>query len=215
MRRSDSRSPCPPGRLPGRFLAPCRAMLLILPGLCYALILTALWRSRTERDPRPALLGAALIWGLVLVGITEGLSLFFALTPLGLGLSWGIASLGAALALRRSKAQPKAAACLPIEYRCRLGLAMSAAILVVALISGSISVLGWPNTYDAMAYHLARMAHWSQDRSVAFYPTSITHQLFYPPWAEYAALHLTQLGSDVRLANLVQWPSLLGCALGV
>ena len=58
------------------------------------------------------------------------------------------------------------------------------------------------------------MAHWVQDRSVAFYPTHITHQLYYPPWAEYAMLQLLLLGWDERLANLVQWFSMVGSLVG-
>ena len=52
--------------------------------------------------------------------------------------------------------------------------------------------------------------HWSQNQSVAFYPTHILNQLYLPPWAEYAALQVMLLGGDYRLAQLVQWFSMLG-----
>jgi hypothetical protein len=55
-----------------------------------------------------------------------------------------------------------------------------------------------------MSYHLARVAHWGQNHTVAFYPTHIVRQLYQPPWAEYAMLHLYILAGGDRLANLVQ-----------
>jgi len=40
-------------------------------------------------------------------------------------------------------------------------------------------------------------------------------QLFNPPWAEFAMLHLALLGGDERWANGVQWFSMLGSLAGV
>src|SRR5262249_19152950 len=138
-----------------------RPMLLILPGLCLVLTVTAFWRSRSEPDLRPALLGGALVGGVLLVGITEGLSLLSALTRDGLALAWLAATIAAAIAAWRLKAQPKPPSPFPTEFRSKLGLAMGALIVIVLLITAFTSLLGWPNTYDAMAYHLARVAHWT------------------------------------------------------
>ena len=94
-----------------------------------------------------------------------------------------------------------------------LSLLMLAPIGGVAVASLITALVGWPYGWDPMNYHLPRVAHWQQDRSLGFYPTHITHQLFYPPWAEQAILHLRLLGPDERTANLVAWASLL-LALG-
>src|SRR4029078_8299879 len=72
-----------------------------------------------------------------------------------------------------------------------------------------------PNQWDAMVYHLSRVDHWIQDRSVGFYPTHIIRQLYSPPWAEDASLHLTPLGSDEHWANAPQWFSMIGSLAGV
>lgn len=82
------------------------------------------------------------------------------------------------------------------------------AILIIALNSP-------PNTYDSLTYHMARIAHWIQNGSVAFYPTSVLRQLYQPPLAEYAILHLQLLSGNDYFANLVQWLSLVGCGAAV
>ena len=66
-----------------------------------------------------------------------------------------------------------------------------------------------------MTYHLARVAHWAQQASVVFYPTHIIRQIHQPPWAEYAALHLFLLWGGDRLANFVQWGSMILSLVGV
>ena len=57
--------------------------------------------------------------------------------------------------------------------------AIWAAILVTAL-------LGAPNGFDAVTYHLTRVEHWIQNASVRHYPTHITRQIQLSPMAEFA-----------------------------
>ena len=197
-------------------------MLLTLPLLCFALLFDAISRRRQERgaqsheatDPRGAFLAAAVLWGVVLTLITEGLSLFNWLTPLALTLCWAAATLAAALAAARvapSRLLPR------LERPASGGLltlGLIAPIAIAILATGLIAIVGWPNNYDAMNYHLSRVGHWAQNQSVGFYPTHISHQLYYPPWAEYAVLHLTLPGGDDRYANFVQWFAMLGSLAG-
>ncbi len=84
---------------------------------------------------------------------------------------------------------------------------------IVLLTTLAIALVSPPNTYDSLTYHLARVAHWIQNGSVAHYPTSILRQLYQPPLAEFAILHLQLLSGADRFANLVQWMSLAGCAV--
>ena len=72
-----------------------------------------------------------------------------------------------------------------------------------------------PINPDSMTYHLARVAHWAQNGSVAFYPTHIVRQLYQPPWAEFAVLHLFIFAGGDRLVNLVQWVSMVASLMGV
>jgi 4-amino-4-deoxy-L-arabinose transferase-like glycosyltransferase len=62
---------------------------------------------------------------------------------------------------------------------------------------------------------MSRVMHWIQNRSLAHYPTDIDRQLWMPPWAELAVLHLQLLFGNDRLVNLVQWFTMVGSVLGV
>ncbi|NEP13120.1 MAG: hypothetical protein F6K14_23525 [Symploca sp. SIO2C1] len=80
---------------------------------------------------------------------------------------------------------------------------------------GLIAIIAAPNTLDSMTYHLSRVVHWSQNHSVAHYPTHIGRQLYQNPWAEFTILHLQILSGSDRLANLVQWSSMVGSIVGI
>ncbi len=80
---------------------------------------------------------------------------------------------------------------------------------------GLIAIIAAPNTLDSMTYHLSRVVHWSQNHSVAHYPTHIGRQLYQNPWAEFTILHLQILSGSDRLANLVQWSSMVGSIIGI
>jgi hypothetical protein len=69
-----------------------------------------------------------------------------------------------------------------------------------------ISALAYrPNNWDSMTYHLARVAYWLQNRSVAPYATNIARQVDLPPGAEYLVLVLQAISGTERLASLVQF----------
>jgi hypothetical protein len=50
---------------------------------------------------------------------------------------------------------------------------MAAAIVGIASTTGLLAAVAWPSQWDSMVYHLPRIDHWIQNRSVAFYPTHI------------------------------------------
>jgi hypothetical protein len=62
-----------------------------------------------------------------------------------------------------------------------------------------------PMTFDSMTYHMARVGHWVQNRSVEYYPTSIDRQNWVSPGAEYLILILQILSGSDRWANIVQF----------
>jgi hypothetical protein len=86
---------------------------------------------------------------------------------------------------------------------------------VIVSLTGLIAFVAPPNNYDSMTYHLGRVVHWIQNHGVQHYPTNIDRQLFMPPWAEFAITHFYLLSADDRLANAVQWLSMLGSIVGV
>ena len=89
-------------------------------------------------------------------------------------------------------------------------LAIPALILMATFV---IAIVSPPNNTDAMVYHLSRVAHWAQNQSVAFFPTSTLRELYLNPFAEYAVLQTYLLAGTDRLVNLVQWFSYLNIAI--
>ena len=76
-------------------------------------------------------------------------------------------------------------------------------VLAVGLL---IAITAPPNTWDSMTYHMARVAHWLDQGSLAYYYTSIDRQLWQPPFAEYLiAVVYGALGGRDYLANIPQW----------
>ena len=92
----------------------------------------------------------------------------------------------------------------------RFGLIVVATILAVTLLTALRSP---PNTWDAMTYHLPRVAAWIQHGSIDFFPTSITRQDYQPPLAGFLILQLQVLSRSDAWANLPQWSAFLACII--
>jgi hypothetical protein len=88
-------------------------------------------------------------------------------------------------------------------------------IIFIGLIGAVTAIVGMPNTWDSMMYHLPRVEHWIQNRTVGFYPTSDVRQLYTTPWAEFAILQLRILGGGESSTNWVQWAAMAGSLIGV
>src|SRR5580765_5791552 len=182
-------------------------MLVSLPLIAYVLLLVAFVRS--GRDRRGASLEAAMVWGVMVLVITEVLSVPGWLSWQGLAALWLFVDAGLVFAvLRADFANGHGVKVDAWAAVTRVGWAdrarLVAAGLVMALV-GVVALLSPPNTWDAMQYHLPRIVHWIQNRSVAFYPTHELKQLHMAPGAEYAMLQLHALWGGDRLDNLVQW----------
>lgn len=87
----------------------------------------------------------------------------------------------------------------------RLSRTRSVQVLFPLLILLTMTaVLYPPNTYDVLTYHMARVVHWMQNGSVAYYPTAIDRQNVMGPGAEYLLLLFQVLSFSDQLANLLQ-----------
>jgi hypothetical protein len=172
-------------------------LALLLP-----LLLLALWLLRRPyAEWRLALIQALLIWGALIVGVTEILSLFRALTPIIVLLIWGVITLGAwaLILLNRGAMQPFMRPTL--SRWIWLGWGAIALLLLGMVVVGLSSP---PNTWDVAAYHAPRIFFWDQFHSIAPFPTHTDRQLYQPPFAEFVMLHLQLLSGGDGLANLVQ-----------
>jgi hypothetical protein len=199
-------------------------MLIILP---LAVFLTAWLLLLADQETRQSavaswraawLIAAILLGGFVALS-SEALSLVGWLSRPALAAVWGAALAGLLLygvwrarllvGFRRLWQQIAAFPwrsweSLPVLV---IGLYVTA-LFVVALLSP-------PNTNDSLAYHMSRVAHWAQNHDLAHYATPIERQIWMPPWAEMAALHLYLLAGSDRAVNLVQWLSMITSLVGV
>lgn len=166
-------------------------------------------------DWRSAVLISATIWGGLVLFITELLSLFNALTPGAVLVCWIIAAMIAlALAGREVLRSPLRFSSLTSKRLDRRVLLMVGSTTVLLCILGLIALTAAPSSGDAMQYHLPRVMHWLQNRSVAHYPTTILRQIYLAPWSGYVTLHFQALTGRDYLANSVQWFSLVIAVLG-
>lgn len=163
---------------------------------------------------RESFLAAAVSWGLLLTFITEAVSAFEALSYLTILASWLLSGVVLAvlyLFFIRGKGVTSggvpSVASLPLSLLLPIGFIVS--------VTGLIAIVAPPNNIDSMTYHMSRVAHWVQNHDVRHYPTNIDRQLYMPPWAEFAITHFYVLSGGDRLANAVQWLSMLGSIVGV
>ncbi len=198
-------------------------MMLLLPVVFLLLTWAILARSRettpngdAKSDWGEGLLAATVIAGLAVVASTEGLSAFRSLGRIPLAIFWSIA---AAVALA---AGWKVGFARPILHAFALPTSFgwfekASAVLMILLAAalGVVALLAIPNTYDSLSYHLARVAHWEQNRSIAFYPTSILRQNHPPPFAEWCLLQTRLLSGSYQWVNLVQWAAMAVSLVGV
>jgi len=154
---------------------------------------------------RTSFLTASILWGVLLVFITELLSLRRLVTfPWVLG-SWGFVVAALAVIYSRIKRRIPRPNQLsrPADFE-PWSVFLLCGVISIVLITGLVAWLAPPNTDDAMSYHMSRVAHWQQNHSIAHYPTNILRQLVFPPWAEWAILHFQILSGGDPLANFVQ-----------
>lgn len=197
-------------------------MLMLLPLvvlLCLLLIL--LGRVRPQDSDLVFIVGsmitAAAIWGFLVIGSAEILSLFHAINQLTLSIFW-VVVLGICLFVgfsygffRKGWDRIRGFNFLFDFFDWVISIALVCIVLILL-------VLAWispPNNVDSLLYHMTRVVHWAQSGSLGHYATAYSHQNFMPLWAETAILQLRVLWGSDRPANLVQWSSLVGSVLGI
>ncbi|WP_424098949.1 glycosyltransferase family 39 protein [Moorena producens] len=192
-------------------------MLALLPLITFTVLFLFIYRYNSCW--RSSLLWTAITWGVLLTFITEVLSLFKLITWGWLAGIWGLLSLTLIVAYFRTVKSGRVTRTQASQH----GNAQISGFLLVLLggigfviaIVGLTAMVAPPNTWDSMTYHMSRVLHWMQHHSVAHYPTHIPRQLYQNPWAEFTIMHFQLLSGSDRLANLVQWFSMIGSVIGV
>ena len=171
------------------------------------------WRPSTGNQSGAlfAFMSGSTLWGVLLVAVTEVLSLFEAITFPALLIFWTVAAIVSAvlyIRVRRKYPIPPFKPVLPYSLAQRFLLA---AILAIIATIGAVAFIAPPKTWDSMDYHMPRILYWIQNQTVEFYPTHFPSQNQLAPGAEYIEMHLQLLSSSDLFANFVQWYALIGC----
>jgi hypothetical protein len=196
-------------------------MLLLLPCVAYCLLFLILREKGLEW--RHAALTAAVFCGTCVVLFTEVLSLPRLLARGPLALCWLVLCVATFLYLRTLKRASAESSPLqdsssvtlphaPLDRPTKILLVGTCIIVALVAITALVSA---PNVWDAMEYHLPRVAMWMSNHSVRFYATPDYAQLIFGPWAEFAMMHTELLSGTDRFVNLVEFLSFLFSAIGV
>jgi len=197
-------------------------MLILLPVLTFFaifLVLTGYNGNRIEVQAgwRHSFLQAAVTLGSYMVIYSEVLSLFHALVRPWMAVCWGIALLAVLWYGWRKGLLKKGVELVwqQISSLHRFDFIMVIILGVILLALFVVAVKSTPNNTDSLLYHLSRVMHWAQDRSLRFYPTAYEAQLINPIFAELSILNLRSLWGNDQVAGLVQWFSMIGALIGV
>ena len=167
----------------------------------------ALLRFSQGADRLRAVADAFLCWTVVSYAATEIFGLFHSIAFLPFLFLW--TAIDGWLVYRLWGARAKAA-----EFW-RVPVGPPALILAFILfITLLIACTAAPNNWDSLTYHLPRIEHWIQNRSLDYYPTPTMKQNDYGPLAEILLLQLRVISGSDFLYSLIQWISML-CSTAV
>jgi len=95
------------------------------------------------------------------------------------------------------------------RWNAAMFLLVSATVLLVGAIALECPTTSW----DSLTYHVPRIMHWLQQRSLSPYPTNLPRQLESAPGAELQTSAMMLLTGDDWALNMPQWWALLTCAV--
>lgn len=175
------------------------------------LIITALaFYRRFSCGVRESVLKAAVVTGVAVVFSTELFSMFQSLTWVSLAAFWMVLIAIVAVVMNNSPKRTFLAVIpLSLPERC---LCAGIGLMIIAV--GINDMMGAANGWDSLVYHMSRVAHWAQNRTVANYPSNLPIQIYSTPFNEFALLHVYILGKSDRWVNCVAWLAFIGCGLG-
>lgn len=197
-------------------------IMIVLPIFCF-LAFFILFASRSSKIDPPAddisqaFIQSALLWGILAVLLSEGLSLLSILTSTAIAIAWGVILITAVFLIWRNNAFEKFWSMLKANIRKleKTDYVLMGCFGIIVLLLWIIAWFSPPNNVDSQLYHMSRVVHWAQNNSLSHYPTAYEHQIWQPIWAENAILHLWLLWGDDQPANLVQWFSMVGSLIVV
>ncbi|MCC6848049.1 MAG: glycosyltransferase family 39 protein [Deltaproteobacteria bacterium] len=197
--------------------------ILGLAWLALAAVAVTVAVARVRRDAdaplRSAVLEASIVLGVLTVVGVEVASAAARLAAVPLAAFWAGVALIATIVAARAPGEaalptaPRRPAAAARDYAATTQRRVLLALVTAfAALTAVTAVAAPPNNWDAMTYHMSRVAHWLANTSLRHYPTARTQQLFMPPLNAYAIATLQALAASDAWANLVQWTAYVGSA---
>ncbi len=197
-------------------------LLIIIPILTVAFIYLGLLGGQRAgpgrlTGARVALLQTALITGVLVAVQSELLSLFRALAQPYVTIAWLVALMLAVGICARMKLTGAGWKRFILGLRSvdRFSALVLAGFSLIAVLLLVVAVMSPANNMDSLLYHMSRVMHWTQDRSLVHYPVAFEVQLTHPILAEASILQLRLFWGSDQLASIPQWASLVLCAVAV
>ncbi|MBL4593867.1 MAG: glycosyltransferase family 39 protein [Flavobacteriales bacterium] len=167
-----------------------------------------------------SILKGVLFFSVLVLGVTEILSLFKSLNYISILLCWSVIDLIIIYFLIRRKSFNTLSS-IKIKLKNSLKslsglekflIGFSVFLLLGIFVQGLI----YPaNNWDSMAYHMARIVHWIQNESLAYYRTPVYPQLNSPPFSEELILNINLLAGNDYFSNVVSLFYLLATSVTV
>ncbi|MBD2121276.1 glycosyltransferase family 39 protein [Trichocoleus sp. FACHB-262] len=163
---------------------------------------------------RDAFIKSSIIYGILIVVLTEALSFNHSLETSSVASFWSLLlALNTALVglkFKRRSLQPLKLQTLNWRFFDCDNLISIFTVFSVLGLTLATALIAAPNNWDAMTYHLPRVMHWLQNQTVAYYPTNNIRQISLPPGTGYLVAQLQILARSDRFASCVQWLAFLG-----
>jgi len=188
-------------------------MAAVLPAAAFLAIFYLTNCFWVKLDRRLQMGRTAILWGIYLMLGTEVLSLFGWVTLWGLIVWWTI-PIVVALAWWGHHQPRKMFRPQWTTWKASWQeILLLAGIVFVLAVTVLVAWKAPPSTWDSLGYHMPRVARWAQDGRVHHYATGITAQNSAMPGAEIIILNFYVLAQGDRLANFVEWFSMLGSVI--
>lgn len=172
---------------------------------CFVLIFLSLCQKNSQTDWRFIFIKSTLLWASILAFGTLLLNFTVGIYFQSVLVFWLI--INACLLIYRLQNFSKFA--LPsfsFEKFTWFDKLLLFGIVIICIATCFIGLRVFPNNWDSMVYHLARVSNWIQFQSINYYATNSLSCVYQNPFAEYVILHLIILSKgNYYLSNLVQW----------
>lgn len=182
--------------------------------LLYLFIHTYRLTQTKDTDPVISFINAGVIWILYLYGITEIFSVFHLLTKNSLLLAWSVLSAILLCSLLLSKKRSLSGSYIKNSFKKLKNIKLlHIAVIIYGLFMLFLSYKTVPYNWDSMTYHMSRICHWTQNKSVSHYSTNIIRQVASPVLHEFVDVQVYILSDRKEmLLNLLQCFSYLTSA---